>query len=253
MKTWVGLTIFATAVVGIVGGVAVNAIVNNKTNLENVTPIVEVTDVEEAAEVAVESPVETPAPQVDSEPEVAPTTPQTATTPKPSTPKTEQPKTTTTTQQTAPTSTVQKFKYDVYHEFEKAYVGWCPKKVPADAMNAKLNPAASLGYLMEQYTHYDDMESAALYAWAQYRDSVGWKIYIYIQELYKVAGWENLTAYALTVDNHTGKVGWEYGGHMRFPNGHPEDKVKRLNELAKQLTVEMDKLDQRFYNKCGSY
>ncbi len=138
------------------------------------------------------------------------------------------------------------YTYPDIYSFEKAYKGVCPTQVPDGASYGKLNPAVTLGYGIEQYRTYYDLDSASVYAWSLIRGGFGGQpIDIFLQR------WTDLTTYILRVDASTRVVSWIYKGSAPQPNG-PSDSTKlQLDTLANQLNAKIQQLDQAFYVKCG--
>lgn len=145
-----------------------------------------------------------------------------------------------TTAYTAPT-----YRYTNIHDFEQAYVGWCPQDVPADAFHLPLRKYATLGYI-GSYSGYQDFETAVIYSWTLIEGGFGGRtIDIFLQR------WTNLTTYIIQVDPATRAVNWVYKGNAPQPNG-PSDSIRiQLDGIVTQFRNRMAQLDQQFYAKCG--
>lgn len=137
------------------------------------------------------------------------------------------------------------YKYSDIHDFERAYVGWCPQDVPADAYHLPLRKYATLGYI-ESYSNYRDFETAVLYAWTLIEGGFGGQVlYVYLQN------WTTLTEYVLDVNLKSRTATWKYLGSKPQPNGPSESVRAQLDHVTAQFNTRIAQLDQQFYAKCG--
>lgn len=247
MKIWIGLSFFATAVIGVSGGAWIGSLIHAEDSAVSVEPelMVEekVEEVEPKQEISIESkPVE--APKVEPQPIVS-NTPKTDTQPatnskvSESTQKTEIKNTSESTPTVKPT-----YKYSNIHDFEKAYVGWCPKDVPEGEYHLPLRKYVTLGYI-DSYVNYRDIDTAVIYAWTLLEGGIGGGIEIFLQE------WTNLTQYTIHINHNTREVSWIYRGTAPQPNGPSPEVIEKLNTIIADFKSRMNQLDQRYYAKCG--
>lgn len=140
------------------------------------------------------------------------------------------------------------YKYSNIVEFERAYLGWCPQDVPEGEFWTKISDIVALGYISSGLYAYNDLDSAARYAWDLIRGGFGGQpLKIYAQKLTDVNGYLNLTAFTFIVNTSTRGVTWQQEGAW----GDSAKYADQLNSIASQLSTKLIQLDQQFYAKCG--
>lgn len=259
MKTWVGLTIFATAVVGTVSTLSVNALMNTNTEPivaeelaieieEKSTPQTEGEPVEEETkEEPLSKPETTPAPTPATQ--IKPTT-----TPKPSQAAQSKPET-QHKQQATPT-----YEFDNRIEFERAYMGWCPQNVPSNAYHQLLSKSSALGYIDIDYSSYKSIDEAAIYAWSWYQGSrvnaksdSSYFLTLYFKRMNEVIigdnGWQYVN-FIIQADPFTKTTIWKRSDGEEV-SSLPKNVIQRMDEVALQIKNKMIQLDQQYQAKCG--
>lgn len=140
------------------------------------------------------------------------------------------------------------YKYSNIIEFEQAYLGTCPQNVPEGEFWTKISDIVALGYISSGLYAYNDLDSAARYAWDLIRGGFGGQpLKIYAQKLTDISGYLNLTAFTFTVNTSTRGVTWQQEGAW----GDSSKYADQLNSIASQLSTKLIQLDQQFYAKCG--
>lgn len=257
MKAWVGQAIFAATVVGTVGAVGLNTIINTN----NIEPeiVVESTDMDTDALISPDS--TEIAPEDSAIPEESTTEEPQATTPtatpqgsvtveviKPSKPASSYP--------TTPT-----YKYSYVGDFEQAFMGYCPQDVPEGMWGDKLNPAVALGY---STTSGDKSPEAKIRnVWGTFKTQNFYELY---GDNYKV-GWTSMFGIdtggsfngSVMGDNiafilhwSTKTVTWErLWDDSPSKDYWPADMRAQFDDIATRMTHHLRYLDNAYTAKCG--
>ena len=151
------------------------------------------------------------------------------------------------------------YKYTNAIEFQRAYMGWCPKDVPADAYHHALPKSIALGYMDIDYFSYKTPEEAAIYVWSWYQGarvnsvndgSAFLDIYYDKMNAPIISNNQSYENFVIKADGYTKTVTWDTwdkNGKVKLP----QDVIKAMDNVTKRIHDKMVQLDQQYYAKCG--
>ncbi len=154
------------------------------------------------------------------------------------------------------------YRFNNLIDFEKAYIGVCPNKVPDRKWPEKLHPAATLGITYDKYLlKHNTVETMVIYTW----DAVKWEAYsttdwgttLILPSMMGInpIGDDGVDHLQLVFEASWSSQGWSVDWRRMFETSEYKGKygvgtnaTKLMDATAKQMEVKFNQLENTYHH-----